>query len=68
MSLQQAVDAVAEIGADVDAQLLSEKMKISFDAARLRLARAARQGMLVRVKLGHYRVPTPAIPGNSNEE
>jgi hypothetical protein len=58
MSLRQAADTVAAIQGDVDAQRLAETLNISFDAARLRLARAARQGLLVRVKLGLYRAPT----------
>lgn len=60
MSLRQAADTVAAMQGDVDAQRLAKTLNISFDAARLRLARAARQGLLVRVKLGFYRAPTNA--------
>lgn len=56
--LKQAADAVAEIGGDVDAKGLAAKLSISFDAARLRLARAAKRGLVVRVKLGKYRATT----------
>jgi hypothetical protein len=55
LSLRQAADAVAQMGGEVDALSLSKKIGISFDAARLRLARATKQGLLVRVKLGKYR-------------
>jgi hypothetical protein len=67
MSLRLAADTVAQMGGDVDAQQLSEKLGISFDAARLRLARAARQGLLVRVTLGHYRAPT-SVNGSDRVE
>lgn len=54
-ALVQAVQAVAELGDGVTAQQLAERLNISADAARLRLQRAARDGLIARIALGRYR-------------
>jgi hypothetical protein len=67
MALSEAADTVAAMEGEVNAEMLAERMKISFDAARLRLARAARKGLLVRVSLGKYRAPNRIeAHGNGN--
>jgi hypothetical protein len=66
LALRQTADAVAKLNCEVDAQILSTDLKISYDAARLRLARAARQGLLVRIKLGKYRATNHVGAEHSN--
>jgi hypothetical protein len=66
LSLRQAADMVAAIGGEVTADMLSEKLRISFDAARLRLARAARKGLVMRVSLGKYRASNRGEPAHTN--
>jgi hypothetical protein len=67
LALQQTADAVARMDGDVDAHQLADELSISFDAARLRLARAARLGLLVRVKLGKYRTPSHGLVNGAIE-
>jgi ribosome-associated translation inhibitor RaiA len=66
LSLRQAADMVAAMGGEVTAEMLSNKMSISFDAARLRLARAARKGLVMRVSLGKYRASDQDEPAHTN--
>ncbi len=54
-AIQDAVTAVAELGNGVTAQQLAEHLGITPDAARLRLQRAARDGLIARMALGRYR-------------
>ena len=54
-AIQDAVTAVAELGDGVTAQQLADHLRITPDAARLRLQRAARDGLIARMALGRYR-------------
>lgn len=54
-AIEEAVRAVSELGDGVTAQQLAEHLHISADAARLRLQRAAREGLIARMALGRYR-------------
>jgi hypothetical protein len=54
-AIQDAVRAVSEIGDGVTAQQLAEHLNITPDAARLRLQRAAREGLIARMAVGRYR-------------
>ena len=53
-SLIEAADHVAALEGPVDAKRLADAMGITFDGARLRLARAAKRGLVRRVKTGEY--------------
>lgn len=53
-SLIEAAQHVAALEGPVDAKRLADAMGITFDGARLRLARAAKHGLLRRVKTGEY--------------
>jgi hypothetical protein len=54
-ALKAAARAVEILGDGVTAEQLSRHLKISRDAARLRLQRAARVGMIARMGTGRYR-------------
>ena len=56
-ALRETAAAVEGLGEQVNAERLSQALKITPDAARLRLARAAKEGLIVRTTLGHYRAP-----------
>lgn len=54
-ALEATVRTVAEMGGSVSAEQLAKHLQISRDAARLRLQRAARNGLIARFGLGRYR-------------
>jgi DNA repair exonuclease SbcCD ATPase subunit len=58
-ALYQAAEAVRKLGGEVDAHRLATELALSFDAARLRLARACLAGLLKRIRVGKY-VPAEA--------
>jgi hypothetical protein len=58
-SLIETAEQVARLVGPVDAVRLSAEMAISFDAARLRLARAAKAGLLKRIAFGQYEANPP---------
>ena len=63
-SLIEAAEHVANLEGPVDAKRLADAMGITFDGARLRLARAAKFGLVKRVKTGEYEAsmkPEPKI-------
>jgi hypothetical protein len=53
-ALREAAEAVDRLGGEVDARRLANALRISFDAARLRLARACKDGLLKRSSYGKY--------------
>jgi biotin operon repressor len=54
-ALQEAARAVEELGSGVSAEQLAKHLNITRDAARLRLQRAARTGLIARMAAGRYR-------------
>jgi len=54
-ALQEAAKAVEYLGDGVNAPQLAKHLNISRDAARLRLQRAARVGLIARMGTGRYR-------------
>ncbi len=54
-ALDETAKAVSELGESVSAERLADHLKISRDAARLRLQRAAKIGVIVRIAQGRYR-------------
>jgi hypothetical protein len=59
-ALREAAEAVRSLGGEVDAHRLAGKLAISFDAARLRLARACTARLVRRIRTGKY-VPVESI-------
>ncbi len=57
----ETINAVRELGDSVSATQLAERLNISQDAARLRLQRAAKKRLILRVKFGRY-AAKPATP------
>ena len=56
-ALQETAQAIAELGDGVDAARLAEHLKITREAARLRLQRASKAGLISRMANGRYRTP-----------
>ena len=54
-ALQETAQALLELGDGVDARRLAEHLHITREAARLRLQRAARRGLIARMANGRYR-------------
>lgn len=72
-ALQQTADAIAAIGDGVDAVRLAAYLGISREAARLRLQRAARAGLIARMASGRYRavkkkLPESKVSGTSDDD
>jgi hypothetical protein len=63
-ALKEAVSAVIALGDGVTAKQLANHLNISSDAARLRLQRATREGLLDRMATGRYR-PIKRSPLNA---
>jgi hypothetical protein len=55
LSINEVLDIIVQAG-EVDASHLAELTSLSYDGARLRLARYAKRGLLMRVSKGKYRV------------
>lgn len=55
VSANEVVSAIEQVG-EVDASELARLLSITYDGARLRLARYAKRGLVVRVSKGKYRV------------
>jgi hypothetical protein len=53
-AMDETVRAVAELGNSVSAAQLAEHLKIGQDAARLRLQRAEKKRIIIRVAFGRY--------------
>lgn len=68
LALKQTAEAVARLGGEVDAKQLAVELRISPDAARLRLARTVHQGLIVRTTLGKYAPPPTGNTDNSPHE
>jgi predicted nuclease with TOPRIM domain len=66
-ALNEAVEAVKKLGGEVDARRLAEALTISFDAARLRLGRACRAGLIRRSSYGKY-VPLTEIQQKEDKD
>jgi hypothetical protein len=67
-SLIEAAEHVATLEGPVDAKRLADAMGITFDGARLRLARAAKHGLVRRVKTGEYEANMTPEPKNDHED
>jgi hypothetical protein len=69
-ALEATVRAVAELGRSVSAKQLADHLGITRDAARLRLQRAAREGLIGRIGVGRYRTvnKVPKANGKGNEK
>jgi biotin operon repressor len=63
-ALEETAKGVSELGESVSAERLAEHLKISRDAARLRLQRAAKIGVIIRIAQGRYRA-IKRVPKNS---
>jgi hypothetical protein len=63
VSINELVEVVRDAG-EIDALRLTQLLPLSYDGARLRLARYAKRGLLVRVSKGKYRVSQLRLPTN----
>jgi biotin operon repressor len=67
-ALEQAALAVADLGDGVSAEQLAEHLEITRDAARLRLQRAAKEGLIIRIASGRYRFKRISARGPQEAE
>jgi Fic family protein len=65
-AVEEAAHAVETLGDGVTAEQLAKHLDISRDAARLRLQRGARVGLIARMGIGRYRAVKRAPKGASD--
>jgi predicted nuclease with TOPRIM domain len=72
-AMEETVKALAELGNSVSAAQLAEHLKITQDAARLRLQRAEKKRRIIRVAFGRYaskpamQIVRPTVIGASTQ-